>query len=185
MLNVYFDATRVWLGKVARSHLTSTLQDSALDLDMSVRATSKGLSSKFGALFALRFKPASSGIDEAKFIKLKVRVKAIVEAIVKAIDKQDIPAGILDFWRRLTSDGVYFPESVRSHLVRYLVQANDNANHKLCAWRSNCSTRYSRPRERFSSLTLLALLNTWPRQDRHQAYRSNWRQPPRAVQRAS
>ncbi|TYZ65434.1 hypothetical protein PybrP1_011713 [[Pythium] brassicae (nom. inval.)] len=111
MLSVYFDATRVWLGKIVRSTLMSILQDTALDLDMSVQATSKkGLASKFGALLALRSskqpKASSARVDEAKFIKLKVRVKGIVDAIVKAIDKTDIPAGILDFWRRLTSSGL-------------------------------------------------------------------------------
>lgn len=120
MLNVYFDATRVWLGKIVRNPLLSVLQDPVLDLDLSTKSSSKGFATKFGALFALRPRKTSAadtGMDESKFVKLKVRVKGVVDAIAKAVEKQDVPSGILDFWRRFTSDGLYFPESVRLSLV--------------------------------------------------------------------
>lgn len=117
MLNVYADGTRVWLGKTVRSPLLSILQDATLNLDLSTKTSSKGLASKFGALLALRAKQSSSAstarVDESKFVKLKVRARAIVDALVKAIEHRDVPPSVLEFWRRLTSDGVYFPESVR------------------------------------------------------------------------
>lgn len=119
MLRVYFDATRVWLEKIVRSPLLSICQEPSLDLDVSAKSSSKGFSNKFGALLALRSSSqrAETGIDEGKFVKLKVRAKGIVDAIIKAVDKKDVPAGILGFWKRLTSDGVYFPESVRQTMV--------------------------------------------------------------------
>lgn len=122
MLNVYFDATSVWLGKIVRNPLLSVLQDPALDLDLSAKLISKGFATKFGALFALRSNKSTttsstsssaSDIDEGKFVKLKVRVKGIVDALTKAVEKHEIPSGLLEFWKRLTSDGLYFPKSVR------------------------------------------------------------------------
>ncbi|GMF10532.1 unnamed protein product [Phytophthora lilii] len=127
MLRVYFDATRMWLGKVVRTPLLSVLQDSALDVDISTRGILaesglRGFAKKFGGFLARRPpSPATessrlglsvgSAIDAAKLLKLKVRMKGILLALDKAIDKKEVPSGILDFWKRISSDGIYFPPS--------------------------------------------------------------------------
>lgn len=125
MLNVYFEATRTWLAKMVRVPLLSILQDPSADLDLSSKTgmavQSKGFARKFGALLARRPVddapvPGSKAAiaQDAKLMKLRVRVKGIVDALIKAIERQEIPTGILEFWKRLSSDGVYFPSCVRS-----------------------------------------------------------------------
>jgi hypothetical protein len=120
MLNVYHDATRVWLGKITKIPLLSIVQDPALDIDVSTKPglfqASKGISKWFGRNRSTSATQTTLGsgktpptADQSRIVKLKVRVKGIVDAIVKAIEKGDIPSGIIEFWKRLTSDGVYFP----------------------------------------------------------------------------
>ncbi|ETL90205.1 hypothetical protein L917_11046 [Phytophthora nicotianae] len=125
MLRVYFDATRMWLGKVVRTPLLSLLQDASLDVDISTRGGLtgfRGFARKFGDILSRRPPPsaqslASNGqssknsVDPAKLLKLKVRMRGILQALSKAIDKREVPSGILDFWKRISSDGVYFPPS--------------------------------------------------------------------------
>lgn len=127
MLNVYFEATRTWLAKLVKVPLLSFLQDSSADLDLSSKANvahSKGFAKKFGALLARRptndaLAPGSKAaiVHETKLMKLRVRAKGISDALIKAIEKQEIPTGILEFWKRLSSDGVYFPACVRTRLL--------------------------------------------------------------------
>lgn len=123
MLRVYFDATRMWLGKVVRTPLLSLLQDSSLDVDISTKSglagsSLRGFAKKFGGILARRPPHPSpsltaSAVDQVKLLKLKVRMRGILQSLSKAIDKKEVPSGILDFWRRISSDGVYFPPSVR------------------------------------------------------------------------
>lgn len=130
MLNVYFEATRTWLAKLVRVPLLSILQDSSSGLDLSSdtrAAHSKGFTKKFGALFARRPVddapvPGSKATiaHETKLMKLRVRVKGIADPLIRAIERQEIPTGILEFWKRLSSDGVYFPSCVRSALFAAL-----------------------------------------------------------------
>ncbi|KAE9214759.1 hypothetical protein PF005_g9698 [Phytophthora fragariae] len=127
MLRVYFDATRMWLGKVVRTPLLSMLQDSSLDVDISTKSglagsSLRGFAKKFGGILARRPPPVSpsstatgqtneSAVDQVKLLKLKVRMKGILQSLSKAIEKKEVPSGILDFWKRISSDGVYFPPS--------------------------------------------------------------------------
>ncbi|KAG7393699.1 hypothetical protein PHYPSEUDO_004462 [Phytophthora pseudosyringae] len=127
MLRVYFDATRMWLGKVVRTPLLSLLQDSSLDVDISPRnglggSSLRGFAKKFGGIlarrppppaqsFASNGQPRESAVDPAKLLKLKVRTRGLLQALSKAIDKEEVPSGILDFWKRISTDGVYFPPS--------------------------------------------------------------------------
>ncbi|KAF1777191.1 hypothetical protein GQ600_27710 [Phytophthora cactorum] len=92
MLRVYSDATRMWLGKVVRTPLLSLLQDASLDADISTRS---GL----------------TGFSVRGFAKKFVRMRGILQALSKAIEKKEVPSGILDFWKRISTDGVYFPPS--------------------------------------------------------------------------
>ncbi|RLN90940.1 hypothetical protein BBJ28_00010474 [Nothophytophthora sp. Chile5] len=122
VLQVYFDATRMWLGKVVRTPLLSLLQDPTVDVDISSKtglagSTLRGFAKKFGGLLARRPVPPNTlsgdqAADPAKLLKLKVRLKGILDALAKAIEKKEVPAGILDFWKRMSTDGVYFPPSV-------------------------------------------------------------------------
>ncbi|KAL3666554.1 hypothetical protein V7S43_008183 [Phytophthora oleae] len=128
MLRVYFDATRLWFGKVVRTPMLSLLQDSSLDIDISTKSslagsTLRGFAKKFGGILARRPHPSppqalassqpssESSVDPVKLLKLKVRMKGILQALSKAIDKKEVPSGILAFWKRLSTDGVYFPPS--------------------------------------------------------------------------
>ncbi|RLN88783.1 hypothetical protein BBJ28_00008416 [Nothophytophthora sp. Chile5] len=123
-MRVYFDATRMWLGKVVRTPLLSLLQDPTVDVDISSKtgltgSTLRGFAKKFGGLLARRPVPpnklsSDQAADPAKLLKLKVRLKGILDALAKAIEKKEVPTGILDFWKRMSTDGVYFPPSVRS-----------------------------------------------------------------------
>lgn len=125
MLRVYFDATRMWLGKVVRTPLLSVLQDSSLDVDISKKSglagsSLRGFTKKFGDILARRHTPPAtvgqskdSAVDPVKLLKLKVRMRGILQALGKAINKNEVPSGILDFWKRISNDGVYFPPSVR------------------------------------------------------------------------
>jgi hypothetical protein len=130
MLRVYFGATRMWLGKVVRAPLLSLLQDSSLDVDISTKSglagpNLRGFAKKFGTILARRAplpvvtgtgQSVASTVDPGKLLKLKVRMRGILQALAKAIDKKEVPSGILDFWKRISSDGVYFPPSVRHEL---------------------------------------------------------------------
>ncbi|KAG2944910.1 hypothetical protein PC115_g85 [Phytophthora cactorum] len=127
MLRVYFDATRMWLGKVVRTPLLSLLQDASLDADISTRSgltgfSVRGFAKKFGDILARRPPPpaqsltsngqlSESVVDPTKLLKLKVRMRGILQALSKAIEKKEVPSGILDFWKRISTDGVYFPPS--------------------------------------------------------------------------
>ncbi|TMW68655.1 hypothetical protein Poli38472_006123 [Pythium oligandrum] len=115
MLNVYFDATRLWLSKLVKPLVLSLLQDQSLDIDVSVKSgfltASKGLSKKFGAVFARRSATTSTSEHLSKCIKLRVRTKGLIDVFVRAIDKWTVPKGMQEFWTRFTADGVYFPES--------------------------------------------------------------------------
>ncbi|KAG1700294.1 hypothetical protein DVH05_012096 [Phytophthora capsici] len=126
MLRVFFDATRLWLGKVVKTPLLSLFQDSTLDVDISTRrslagSSLRGFAKKFGGILArrplLRNDPSSeSSVDPTKLLKLKVRMKGILQALGKAIDKKEVPSGMLDFWKRISTDGVYFPPSYQLFL---------------------------------------------------------------------
>ncbi|KAG3121551.1 hypothetical protein PI124_g258 [Phytophthora idaei] len=127
MLRVYFDATRMWLGKVVRTPLLSLLQDASLDADISTRSgltgfSVRGFAKKFGDILARRPPPpaqsltsngqlSESVVDPTKLLKLKVRMRGILQSLSKAIEKKEVPSGILDFWKRISTDGVYFPPS--------------------------------------------------------------------------
>ncbi|KAK1947915.1 hypothetical protein P3T76_000205 [Phytophthora citrophthora] len=121
MLRVFFDATRLWLGKVVRTPLLSLLQDSTLDVDISARrrlagSSLRGFAKKFGGILSRRSRPSNdlsseSSVDPVKLLKLKVRMKGILQALNKAVDKKEVPSGMLDFWKRISTDGVYFPPS--------------------------------------------------------------------------
>ncbi|GMF41928.1 unnamed protein product [Phytophthora fragariaefolia] len=133
VLKVYFDATRLWLGKVVRTPLLSLLQDSSLDVDISTKSgvtgsSFRGFTKKFSHILIRRSPtPAQSrgylnrsAIDQVRLLKLKVRVRGILLSLDKAIDREEVPSGILDFWKRISSDGVYFPPCIfneeRQHL---------------------------------------------------------------------
>jgi hypothetical protein len=128
MLNEYFDVTCGWLARIVKAPLLSVLQDQSLD--MNVGGESSFDEPKGALRFAHRLtsmmnrkaasdSTATAASDAERLLKLKVRVKAVVDTIVRAVDKREIPVGILEFWRRMTSDGIYFPPSVRlSDLVR-------------------------------------------------------------------
>ncbi|KAH7479484.1 uncharacterized protein KRP23_6274 [Phytophthora ramorum] len=127
MLRVYFDATRMWLGKVVRTPLLSLIQDPSVDVDISTKnglagSSLRGFAKKFGGILARRppvpalplagnGHPIDSAVDPAKLLKLKVHMRGVLQSLGKAIDKKEVPFGIMDFWKRISTDGVYFPPS--------------------------------------------------------------------------
>lgn len=122
MLNEYFDVTRGWLARIVKAPLLSVLQDQSLDINVGGESS---FDEERGALRLARRitsmmirqstsdSAATAAADAERLLRLKVRVKAVVDTIVRAVDKREIPVGILEFWRRMSSDGVYFPPSVR------------------------------------------------------------------------
>lgn len=119
MLSEYFEVTRGWLARVVRAPLLSVLQDVSLDIDLGgdgIFDNSKGPLKLLSAIVGRKLPLDESAADADRLLKLKVRVKAIVDLIVRAVYKHEIPVGLLEFWRRLVSDGVYFPASVRCQL---------------------------------------------------------------------
>ncbi len=154
MLLVYFDTTKAWLAKLARVPLLSVLQEPKADLDISRRSLlgamyTKGLTTKFGAILNRK----SAVALEPKFLKLKVRVKGLIDALIKSTEKKDIPGGIIDFLRRISSDGVYFPSeyfSIREKEALEFDSLGGTRNMHLCV---------NLPNGRFCSRLHLVLLN--------------------------
>ncbi|GLD95094.1 hypothetical protein PINS_up003719 [Pythium insidiosum] len=102
--------------------LSSIVQEGTnLDLDIRDQTliASSSLRKKFSALFLIREakeyssqETLSNPRQQTCFVKLKVRVKALIDAFSKAVEKNDTPSGMADFWKRLTTDGFYFPDDV-------------------------------------------------------------------------
>jgi hypothetical protein len=122
MLHIYFDATKAWLIKLARVPLLSVLQEPKIDLDMTssslFQSAAKGFTKKFDAILSLK----NTAALETKFLKLKVRVKGLIDAVLKSTEKNDIPSGIVEFLKRISNDGVYFPENYFSQKEKEVLE---------------------------------------------------------------
>lgn len=122
MLSEYFDVTCGWLARIVKAPLLSVLQDQSLDMNVGGESSfdePRGALRLAHRLTSMMSRKATSdsattaASDAERLLRLKVRVKAVIETIVRAVNKREIPVGILEFWRRMTSDGVYFPPGVR------------------------------------------------------------------------
>lgn len=100
MMNLYFDSTRAWLSKIVRLPVISVLQEPKLDFE---RIVLKKKTNRASLLF-------NSNTDKMLMIKMRVRVKGIIDAIIKSTEKKKLPQSIANFLKRMTTDGVYFPK---------------------------------------------------------------------------
>ncbi|DBA00701.1 TPA: hypothetical protein N0F65_001172 [Lagenidium giganteum] len=147
MLKVYFDTTRAWLGKLVKAPILSVLHEPSLVLNVhdgnSQLGSSLSISKKMGSLFNKHSSTVAAAPTAAQLaaekeqkerrIKVKVRVKGILDLLIRAIERQEIPSGILEFLKRFSTDGVYFPASypLFPQEVRHLDWDELGASHRM------------------------------------------------------
>lgn len=99
MLMVYFDSTLVWIAKSVKQPIASVLNNPKLNFDLLLSKPG------FGKIFQFNLKQRT----DTAMMKLKVRVKGIVDGLFRATAKNAFPAPILSFFKKITTDDAFFP----------------------------------------------------------------------------
>ena len=124
LLSMYFEHVRTWMNKECKLVVNSVLLDPLLELDPQKAKPDKrgGGGSWLGGVFG----GGEGGKDTkagraAKNLKLKIRVKGVVDAVVKSKPSE----AIFTFFRDFTAEGNYFPAEFLHEDEKALVQVND------------------------------------------------------------
>jgi hypothetical protein len=113
---------RAWLAKAVKLPVMSILSEPAMNLD--VRAASSGSGGLAGPLMrcAVGLRLVKTDTLEQRMLKLKVRVKGVLDELEKqSVRHKTLPGNVVDFLHKLSCDGAYLPpaflfEAERSEL---------------------------------------------------------------------
>ena len=108
LLEWFLDKSQAWLLKAVRQPLQSVISSPKLVLDPRPQALSRRKA------LARKLKGAqrkAKGVEVEAVMKLKVRLRAVLEALLNAVErnKPPVPTGLLPFLKRIVSDGSAFP----------------------------------------------------------------------------